>query len=336
MNEGSRALVTGANGFVGSHLVEELLKRGYRVRCLVRRTGNLRWVEALPVEMAYGDLREAKAVEDAVKGCDVIFHTAGVIKAHTLEAYLDANQRGTANIVRAASLLGANLRRFVHVSSLAACGPSRDGHPVHERTECRPVSWYGESKLRGEGEVLRYADRLPVTIVRPPVVYGPRDEGVLEFFQLAATGIVPSLDGRRYYSIIYVKDLIRGIADAAECSAAAGNVYFVANDRPVELSEILMKMAEAVGQRRRIRLHLPLALVEAVAATVETCAKIAGKTTFVNRQKVREIGQRYWVCSSEEARKDFGFRQRVALEEGLLVTAEWYRRIGRLPGGSAI
>lgn len=322
------ALVTGANGFVGSHLISRLLARGYRVRSLVRRSANLRWISTLPVELAYGDLADRESLRNAVEGVDIVFHTAGVIKANSLDGYLRANCVGTANIAEASASVG--VKRFLHVSSLAAAGPTADGAPLTESAPCCPVSDYGLSKLRGEEEVRRLSDRLSFTIVRPPVVYGPRDEGVLEFFKLAAFGIVPSFGERRYYSIIYVDDLVRGIVAAAESPEAAGGTYFIANDLPSELGEILGAIADSLGKKSSIHLHIPIGLLSAIALFSEGVASALGSTTFINRQKAKEIAQKYWICSSAAAKRDFHFSQSVPLAEGLKTTADWYRKAGWL------
>lgn len=317
------ALITGANGFVGSHLAEELLRRGYAVRALVRPTSNLRWLKDLPVTLVHGDVRDRHSLDGVVDGVDALFHTAGVIKANSLGAYLDANLRGTEHIVAAAARSG-RIRRFVHVSSLAAAGPSPDGTPVSEEAPCRPVSLYGISKLRGEEAAREIAGTMALTVIRPPAVFGPRDEGVLEFFKIAAAGVVPALDGRRYYSIVHVGDLVRGIADAAESPAAAGRTYFLAYDDPVELSQIVRIMVRAIRGRPRYHIHIPLRLLMGLASCVETVASLTGRTTFVTRHKIREIGQRWWTCSSAAARRDFGFCPSASLETAIAATARWY------------
>ncbi len=177
--DGAAALVTGATGFIGSHLVEVLVSRGWRVRCLVRRPAEL----PEGAEAVHGDLAGA-GLERAAAGVEVVFHLAGVTKARRAREYYEGNARGTAALVEAC----AGVPRFVHVSSLAAVGPSADSVPLTEDAEPAPFTHYGKSKLEAERIVRASALGERAVIVRPPVVYGPRDTDVLHFFRAAARG----------------------------------------------------------------------------------------------------------------------------------------------------
>lgn len=221
-DDSSKALVTGANGFVGSHLVEALLHRGYRVRCLVRKTSNLRWLSGLNVEYVYCDIAEKDSLRDAVRGVDFVFHCAGLTKARNREEYFKANAEGTKNLVEVCLKHNPELKRFVYVSSQAAVGPGSDEKPLNEEAPCRPVTHYGESKLEGEKIVLAYVSRLPITIVRPPAVYGPRDTDILGFFKVANSRFRVSFGlGQSFLSLVYVKDL--QVFDSDPRAKARGN-----------------------------------------------------------------------------------------------------------------
>ena len=171
-----KTLVTGATGFIGSHLVEELLKGGHRVTCLVRKTSNLQWINGLNVRLIYGDCTIKESLLNAVADFDYIFHLAGLTKAANERDFFSANALGTENLVSAVIEKNPDTKRFVYLSSLAAAGPSCDGTPAKEAGEPKPVSAYGRSKLEGERIVMRHKNTIPVTVIRPPAVYGPRDK----------------------------------------------------------------------------------------------------------------------------------------------------------------
>jgi nucleoside-diphosphate-sugar epimerase len=228
----SRVLITGANGFVGSHLVERLLDRGYQVKCLVRKTSNLKWLSGLKVEYVYGDISIKDSLKDAVREVDIIIHSAGLTKAKNREEYFKANAKGTRNLVEACLVVNPKLQMFIYISSQAASGPGEDERPKDEAAPCRPVSDYGGSKLEGEKIVSEYSSKLPVTIIRPPAVYGPRDTDMLGFFKVVKYGFRISFGkGESYISLVYVKDLADGIILAVENPKAIGQIYFIADDR---------------------------------------------------------------------------------------------------------
>ena len=184
----SLVLVTGATGFIGSHLVERLVELGARVRCLVRHSSSLRYLPHEGIELVYGELATGEGLEAAVEGAGVVLHVAGVTKAFSESAHYAGNLRGTENLLRACERQSASVRRFVHVSSLAAVGPSPDSSPLGEDAEPHPLTWYGRSKLAAEKAVRASSLSWRAVIVRPPLVYGPRDTDVFEVFRTVARG----------------------------------------------------------------------------------------------------------------------------------------------------
>ena len=330
MPDSKKALVTGANGFVGSHLVEGLLRKGCQVRCLVRKTSNLRWLSGLNVEYAYCDIGEKNSLEGAVRGVDVVFHCAGLTKARCREEYFKANAEGTKNLVTASLESNPKLKRFVYVSSQAAVGPGADEKPLDEAAPCRPITYYGESKLEGENIVLGYISKLPITIVRPPAVYGPRDTDILGFFKVANSGFRISFGfGQNFLSLVYVKDLVDGIILAAENPQSVGQTYFVADDRVYSWKEAFEIIA-TVLDKKTIPLRIPKSLVFSVAFIAQSFCALTGKAAVFNVQKAKEITRRYWGLDVSKAKAELGFSPEHDLVKGAEETVKWYREMSWL------
>jgi len=323
---GLPVLVTGATGFIGSHLVERLVALGASVRCLVRRTSRL---GALPhgVELACGELAAAEGLEAAVRGVALVFHVAGVTKALRAEEFYRGNARATENLLRA---LGEDCRRLVHVSSLAAVGPSPDRRPLSEDAPPRPITYYGRSKLEAERAVLASPLAGRAVIVRPPVVYGPRDTDVLEVFRLIARGWMPSVgDADAAFSVIYVADLVDGLLAAAACEQAAGRTYFMACEQTVTWRGFGEAAGRVLGRRPRT-IVVPWPLASAAALVWEWAARLSGRAAIISREKIREARCRGWVCDVLRARRELGFTARTSLEDGIERTVAWYREAGWL------
>ncbi|OLD59967.1 MAG: nucleoside-diphosphate sugar epimerase [Ignavibacteria bacterium 13_1_40CM_2_61_4] len=320
-----RVLITGATGFIGSHLAEQLHQKGYALRCLVRKTSHLRWIEHLPVEYCYGDLFDEEVLKQAVADVDYVYHVAGLTKAKTREEYFLGNHIGTKNLLDAVAKVNSKLKRFILVSSLAAVGPSLNGAPVNEETPYHPITAYGESKMKAEKECLKMVGRLPITIVRPPAVYGPRDRDVFEFFKAVNNGLQPMIGLRtKTVSLIYVTDLVDGIVLAGEHPAAAGKVYFISSEHYYSWKEV-GEVTTRIMQKKAIRLKIPVGVVYTIAAVSELFSMATGKAVLLNMEKARDIVQDAWTCDISKAKRELGFRESYTLEDGIRKTVGWYR-----------
>ncbi len=323
-----RALVTGATGFIGSHLVEALLADGHQVRILSRQTSDLIWIRDLDVERVTGDLQEEVSLEKAVQGMEWVFHLAGLTKARRLHSYMKANTLGTFNLLRACTATEKPPQRVVLLSSLAAWGPSSPSCPRGEAEPCSPVSHYGLSKARAEEVACSFASRLPLVILRPTAVYGPRDKDVLAFFRMVKKGWFLRLGTQeRYICMIHVKDLVRAILLAAKAPVQSGSVYPVSDGEVHTWSEVAQMLARIMGVRVR-SLSLPLALAWSAALVSEAVSWVTGLPPLYNREKLKEMIQPGWTCSIEKSKTDLGFEPAICLEKGLMETYLWYQRMG--------
>jgi len=324
-----RAFVTGATGFIGSHLVDALLVRGFEVSCLVRDPDRLGWLDGSGVRLVAGDCTDPEGLGGVFSGADYVFHNAGVTKASKSETYYAVNAEGTKNVVEAVARDAGGLRKLVYVSSQAAAGPSVKGRPRTEDDRPEPVTDYGLSKLEGELHVQAYKDALPVVTVRPSAVYGPRDTDIFTFFKLVKKGIRTDFFSEHLVSLSFVGDLVEGIIQAALSETRSGDTFFLADERPYDWDFIGRTVAGALGVNA-MRVVLPVPLLSAVALFSEGFSMLTGKAALLNRQKMAEIRQRYWVADSGRAREVLGYSPSHDFASGAVETARWYEENGWL------
>jgi dihydroflavonol-4-reductase len=325
------ALVTGGTGFLGWNLVEELLRRGVAVTCLVRRSSDTRALSRLGVRLVTADLPGPDpALVELVSGHQVVYHVAGAVKALDLDGFLRANAFVTDAICAACVAAARPPRRLVLMSSLGAVGPAAPGDVLTEEQEPRPVTDYGRSKLEGERRALAYRDRIQLVIVRPTAVYGPRDRELLPVVKMARHGLVPLMGGpNQIVNVVHVADVVQATILAGEREVESGEVFHVGDVRDYTMTELGALLCGLFGRRPRF-LPLPRALVYAAALGAELSGRLRRRPAVFDRQKVPEL-RASWMMSVSRLRNRLGWAPRWDLAAGMRATVAWYRREGWLP-----
>ena len=315
-------LVTGATGFIGTHLIKALVNEGRDVRCLTRTPDNKKKIEALGAEAFVGDLLKTNSLSAALKGVNVIYHLAGEVYSRNVKDYVAVNVAGTQNLLECCRNNG--IGRFIHCSSIAAAGPNPDKNTLlTENLPCNPITPYGQSKLEAEKIVLHYYEtfKLPVVIIRPPTVYGPgQSDAITEFFRQVKKGKFYIIDDGQYLrSLCYVTNLIDGFLLAEKNREAVGEIFYISDKEVYTFKEIALKIAEAENIKL-VFANLP----SAIAATAMFTFNILQKYFNVNILKLYTIGtlKINLGCSIKKAEKVLSYRPNINLKEGLLRTSE--------------
>ncbi len=280
----------------------------------------------LPVELAEGDCTDRSSSLTAVKGVDLVFHSAGLTRAIDEKTYFNVNAKGTENLIHACLDENPSLRKFIYLSSQAAAGPCQNGGRKKESDGCDPVSPYGRSKRRGEEYCLEHGHEISFVILRPSAVYGPRDRDVYAFFKILSKKIKPSFSfGEQHVSLCYVQDIVEAALLAADVKESAGEIFFLSDGHDYRLNQIGDLFEEAMDIHA-YRIYIPGWVVSGIASFSEFLSKFSGKPPLINKGKVEEMVQKNWLCDITKAKALLGFEPRFSLAEGIKITYEWYRK----------
>ena len=337
-----KVLVTGATGFIGDHLVRELLDRGEQVAAFVRDPARGMGLEEHGAQLVQGDVTDLESLRRAVPDVSVVYHLAGMTRAFKARKFYEVNKAGVSKVARACAEQ-ENPPVLIVVSSLAAVGPAKRGCLHEESDEPSPVSLYGRSKRAGEEAAERYAGEVPITIVRPPIVFGEHDKACFEMFKTVAKSGIHPVPGYlpNNYSMIHADDLVGALILAANRGKRIPNgntplpgdgtgYYFAACDEHPTYYQLGRMIGTALGRRRTLTIPFATPVVRCVGILGELVGRLRGQPQFMNWDKAREATAGSWTCSPEKAKQELGFTVPCSLADRLNQTAQWYREVGWL------
>lgn len=336
-----RVLVTGASGFIGHHLVNALLERNRQVRCLVRPTSDLSSLPTEQLELVTGDVLDPPSLAQAASGVGTVYHLAGEIDASARKRLYRVNVQGAGNLAAACAAV-AKPPTLILVSTLEAGGPALDDRPRNERDPAQPVTHYGRSKLQGERAAAAYAQKVPITVVRTPSVFGEYDRQTLNLFRsfrLGGLGLhgLPQAN-RQQLSLIHAGELAEFLLLAAERGERLepdrgereGVGLYYPTQGEMTLGQAIRTVAKALDQGKVTVIDLPVGVAYAATALAEAWAKISGRPPgIMTLDKARAAAAGWWTCDGEKSRR-LGFEPQRSLEQRLQQTARWYQEQGWL------
>lgn len=322
-----KVLLTGANGFVGSHIAEDLLEKGHQVEAVVRQTSNLKWIKDLPIFYQIGSLNDELFLEKCIGGADIVIHCAGAVRAMRIEDYFKANTASAALICKTALKINANLKKIIFISSQAAMGPSDSKEPKSLAADLNPVSDYGLSKLEAERKIREILKgKIPYTILRPASVYGPRDKDIFIFFNLVHKHLKPVTIKERFIQLVYVKDIAKAVCASIDNAKSDDKTYYLAAEKPFLWKEVAETIAKG-AKKWTIPLFLPDFVFKMAGFCAQIHSKFSKKPAVLNNQKIIEMLQRFWIADTKPAKDDLGIVF-TEFETGSEITYNWYVKNG--------
>ena len=324
------AVVTGASGFVGSNLVDLLIEKNFKVKCIIRKTSNIKWLEGKIAEIHTCELTDKEGLRKIFNGADYIFHVAGVVKSKKREGYFKGNVETTRVMLETALEFKERIKRFLIVSSQTSSGPSPINNPINEDTPPRPITTYGRSKLAQEELAKSFMDKIPITICKLAAVYGERDTEIFIFFKTFSKGLMTTIGLHdKQVSLLHVADVVRGLFLAAISDQSKGKTYFITSEKYYTWKEVGDATSSAL-KKKPIKVAVPHFLVYIIAAIAQFFSMFGSKAATLNIEKGKDITRPAWISDYKKAYNDFGFKQEISLEDGIKRTIEWYKKVGWL------
>lgn len=324
-------LITGANGFIGSFIIEEALKKSYKVLAAVRNTAKKLAIENTAIEkvtLSFGDkdlmTKQLKAIIEQYGKIDYVIHNAGITQANNTAEFHKINAQAAFDFAQALIDAKIPLKKFVLISSLAAYGPGNQlFEPIQPNSKYAPISAYGSSKMEAE-KLIKQLPNLPYIFINPTAVYGPRDKDFFEFIQLVNKGWEINLGWhKQVVSMIYVKDLAKAIIGLMG-STAMHKSFFV-SDGQAYPKKVLGTTVKNILGKKTISLTIPLTPVLAIVKTIDWFYALFGKRAFLNAEKLKEISSANWHCNSRNTWETIGSNPDYLLEKGLSEAITWYK-----------
>lgn len=321
-----KVFLTGITGFLGHHVAEALHRQGHEIHAFIRQPQKPDSIH-IPFHAVQGTLSNCETLVPLLTQMDAVIHLAGKIKAHNLAEFNETNQQGTQNLIHALLKASPKPLTYVHVSTIAVMGPEIDGDDFCKRPElCHPVSWYGESKRRGEIEVQALSGKMRTVILRPPVLYGPHDKEMFALFQSIQKGFAPLFsEGKNQLSVCYIKDVADCIVSLIEKAPPQDEIYCLDDGHVHDWRSLSMDLAEVIGKKPRF-ISIPPILFKFGAYFSELYARWSGKAQIFTQNKIKEMEQKSWVCGYKRLSETRDWKPQYSFKEGAKMTYDFYRK----------
>lgn len=324
-----KIFLTGASGFLGSHIAEALTHRGDKILALVRKTSQIHHLKPLNLEYIEGSISEIQRLKKHLEKCDVVIHSAGLIKALSEKEFFEVNGLGTERLVDAILQCKKKPKKLIYISTIAVHNSSIGGSDFSLPSfNCHPLTIYGKSKLAGEKALERLRGKVQTCVLRPPVLYGPRDKEFLTFFKAVDWGFAPLYgSGKNRLSLCYATDVAQAVIALLKTEFSSDEIFCLDDGAVYDWNRIIQTVSE-VMKKKVLRLPIPPLFFQAAAAFSEIASKISGKAFIFNRDKVLEMGQPSWVCGYQKLHQKTGWKPKVKLKEGAIKTLRFYQKEG--------
>ena len=317
-------LITGASGFLGYHIIMAALEKNLVVYAAIRKNSKIYHIKNLPVNFVFLDYSN---IDEIVKilltnSINYIIHAAGVTKAVKQQDYNTINADNSVNLAKAAENCNS-FKKMVFISSLAAAGPATDlADIITEKNNPAPVTGYGRSKLLAEKELSKI--NIPLAILRPTAVYGPRDKEIFIMLKIISRGLDPYM-GKilQQLSFVYAKDVADVSIEALFVDS--NGIYNISDGRKYDRYDFA-DIAKKILNKKAVRFHIPMALIKVLAYVLEITNGWMNKPAVINREKLNELAASNWYCDISKAKKELNFNPKYSLTEGLTDSIAWYKR----------
>jgi len=325
----TKILITGASGFVGGFLVEEALNRDIEVYATVRKSSDRTYLQDPRINLIETNLSDVDLLSQLYTKhtFDYIIHNAGLTKSPSADQYFKVNCGILESMLDAVSKSEIDLKKFTFISSLAAYGPAEytENNIVTEDSTPNPVTNYGRSKLKAEQVLKSHSSKVNYNIIRPTVVYGPREKDLFTVYDLMNKGLNLSVGMKdQNLTFIYVKDLVRVILDST-LSDKRNVAYFVTDLNVTKSSDFNELVKKTLAKKATLRIKVPIFLVRILGFISENIGKITGNYPPLNLEKVNELEAKSWVCDTSNLVTDLNYKPQYDLSSGLKESIAWYK-----------
>lgn len=325
-------LITGATGFIGSHIFDELIKKGHRVKCLIRENSNTRWLDNKNIEIIKSDFVNYDLIKSKLEDIDIVIHVAGIIAALNYHEFYKVNAEGTKLLLNSVAKYSKQFKKIIYISSQTVGGPAKDlNSPISEDDPPNPLTSYAKSKFQAEQFIINSDYGVKYSILRPSAVFGERDPGIVQIFQMVKKGFAPLMGlDKKYLNLIYGKDLAIATVNCIENAQSDNQIYYIAGQEKLNWDFLMDEIKIAVNNPRAIKLKVPNPIVLSVGYINEKISQITNQPQIFNYDKAIDFTRKYWICNTDKARNEINLKTDSNISDLLKMTANWYKKNGWL------